>query len=73
MPWLTIGPVTEVLQDWINTASAQTSSQLYLAKNTILGANQSRLVLMRTFYDTGDSNYRRCWPSIVVYGIEVKS
>lgn len=50
MPWLTIGPVTEVLQDWINTASAQTSSQLYLAKNTILGANQSRLVLMRTLF-----------------------
>lgn len=50
MPWLKIGPVTEVLQDWINHASAQTSSQLYLAKNTILGANQRRMVLMRTLF-----------------------
>lgn len=50
MPWLRIGPVTEVLQDWINTASAQTSSQLFLAKNTILGANQRRMTVIRTLF-----------------------
>jgi len=50
MPWLKIGPVTEVLQEWINHASAQTSSQLYLAKNTILGANLRRLTAMRTLF-----------------------
>jgi len=50
MPWLKTGPVTEVLQDWINTASARTSSELYLAKNTILGANRRRMVVMRTLF-----------------------
>jgi hypothetical protein len=50
MPLLKIGPATEVLQDWINTASPQTSSQLYLAKNTMLGANQRRMIRMRTLF-----------------------
>jgi hypothetical protein len=50
MPWLKTGPVTEPLQDWINTASARTSSQLYLAKNVILGANLRRVVVMRTLF-----------------------
>ncbi len=50
MPWLKIGPVTTVLQDWIRTASPDTSSQLYLSKNTILDANQGRLLAMRIFF-----------------------
>jgi hypothetical protein len=50
MPWLKIGPVAVVLQDWIRGASATTSSQLYLAKNTILGANKGRLLIMRTLF-----------------------
>jgi len=50
MPWLKIGPVTTVLQDWSRTPSQNTSSQLYLSKNTILDANQGRLLAMRIFF-----------------------
>jgi hypothetical protein len=50
MPWLKIGPVTTVLQDWIRSASPDVSSQLYLSKNTILDANQGRLLAMRIFF-----------------------
>lgn len=50
MPWLKIGPVTVVLQDWIRRSSPDTSSQLYLSKNTILDANQHRMVVMRTLF-----------------------
>ena len=50
MPWLKIGPVTVVLQDWISNPSETTSSQLYLTKNTILDANQRRLLTMRILF-----------------------
>lgn len=50
MPWMKIGPATTVLQDWIRSASPDTSSQLYLSKNTILDANQGRLLAMRIFF-----------------------
>jgi hypothetical protein len=50
MPWLKIGPVTVALQNWISRSSATTSSQLYLAKNIILDANQDRLLIMRILF-----------------------
>jgi hypothetical protein len=50
MPWLKTGPLTEVLQDWMYIASARTSSQLYTAKSTILGANKRRVAVMRTLF-----------------------
>jgi hypothetical protein len=50
MPWLKIGPVTVALQNWISNSSATTSSQLYLAKNIILDANQDRLLIMRILF-----------------------
>lgn len=50
-PGLVVGPVTQELQDWIRTASApDRSTQLFLAKNTILGANQQRMGVMRTWF-----------------------
>ena len=50
MPWLKIGPATVVLQDWASDPSEDTSSQLYLSKNAILDANQSRLLVMRVLF-----------------------
>jgi hypothetical protein len=50
MPSLKIGPVTAALQSWISRSSTATSSDLYLAKNVILDANQKRLLIMRIFF-----------------------
>jgi len=50
MPWLQIGPSTVVLQQWVSNASAATSSQLYLSKNTILDANLRRLAQIRILF-----------------------
>jgi hypothetical protein len=50
-PGLVVGPVTQELQDWIRTASApDRATQLFLAKNTILGGNQQRMGIMRTWF-----------------------